>query len=43
MIVTETMEADSTSGKTKIWKNFINYEQVKNMHLDICQKWNVLG
>ena len=26
MNVTETMEADSTSGKTNIWKNFINYE-----------------
>ena len=23
---TETMEADSASGKTNIWKNFINYE-----------------
>ena len=26
MNITETMEADSTSGKTNIWKNFINYE-----------------
>ena len=26
MTVTETMEADSTSGKKNIWKNFINYE-----------------
>ena len=26
MTVTETMEADSTSGKTDMWKNFINYE-----------------
>ena len=26
MTVIETMEADSTSGKTNIWKNFINYE-----------------
>ena len=26
MIVTETIEADSTSGKTNIWKNCINYE-----------------
>ena len=26
MNVTETMEADSTPGKTNIWKNFINYE-----------------
>ena len=26
MNVTETMEADNISGKTNIWKNFINYE-----------------
>ena len=26
MNVTETMKADSTSDKTNIWKNFINYE-----------------
>ena len=44
MTVTETMEADSTSGKTNIWKKLYElWTQVKNMHLDICQKWNVLA
>ena len=32
MNVTQTMEADSTSGKTNIWKNFINNE----LKLKIC-------
>ena len=32
MTVTEKIEADSTSGKTNIWKNFINYE----LKLKIC-------
>ena len=32
MNATHTMEADSTSGKTNIWKNFINNE----LRLKIC-------
>ena len=32
MNVTQTKEADSTSGKTNIWKNFINNE----LKLKIC-------
>ena len=39
---TPAMEADTTSGKRNICKNFINNElRVTNMHLDICQKWKV--
>ena len=32
------MEADTTTGKTKIGNNFINSQLRLNMHLDICQK-----
>ena len=32
MNVTQTMEADSTSGKTNTWKNLIN----KELKLKIC-------
>ena len=32
MNATQTMETDSTSGKTNIWKNFINNE----LKLKIC-------
>ena len=38
---TPAMEADTTSGRTNICKNFINNELRLKMHLDICQKWKV--
>ena len=42
MKVTQTMAADSTSGKTNICKtHFKQWTQVKNMHFDIHQKCKV--
>ena len=36
------MQVDATSGKENMCKNFIhNKWRLKNMHLDVCQKWKV--